>query len=75
MDIRNLMQKMTFANSELERECIKNKIESMFFLLSYSEKEAVRKDFLTDLYEKIDEGKKLLHRIYIYLEEALVKTA
>ena len=63
MNIRLLIKKMTLARNEIERKVIQNEIENTFSSLTDDEKKVVRKDFLVDLYEVVGEGKKLLNRI------------
>ena len=62
------MQKMHSSKSESEKSSIKNEIVSMFSLLSDDEKNAVRKEFIESLHEKIDEGGELIECVDVYLE-------
>ena len=75
MNIRLLIQKMTSARNEREREVIINEIESKFSSLTDDEKQVVRKDFFEDLYEKIGEGKKLLNRIDLCINQRILEPA
>ena len=75
MNIRLLIQKMTSARNEVEREVIINEIENNFSSLTDEEKQMVRKDFFEDLYEKIGEGKKLLNRIDMCINQRILEPA
>ena len=75
LNIRFLMQKMTSAKNDIEREVIINEIESKFLSLTDEERQDVRKDFFEDLYEKIGEGKKLLSRIDMCINERILEPA
>ena len=68
MDIKQLMQKMHEATTEEEKESVKDEIGEQFSFLSDSEKEEVRKEFLSSLDEKIEEAKETLERVDIFIE-------
>jgi len=68
MNIKFLMQKMHTAKNDAESNSVKNEIINLFSSLSDEEKDTVRKDFINGLHEKIDEGKKLMERVDIYIE-------
>jgi hypothetical protein len=68
MDIKQLMQQMHNAQSEQEKNLIKEEIKSQFSSLSDSEKEEVRNSFMEGLNEKLEEADKLISKIDIALE-------
>ena len=59
---------MHSAENEAEKKNVKSEIVNMFSSLSNEEKDVVRKEFMEGLHTKIDEGKKLMERIDVYLD-------
>jgi len=68
MDIRELMQRLHNASTEAEEAQILASIKNEFDSLSDSDKEFVRKEFLTSLDEKLEEAKDLIKRMDIAIE-------
>jgi len=68
MEIKKLMQKMHNATDKKEKLSIKNEILSQFNLLSESEKEDVRNEFMEGLDVKLKEAEDLIKRVDFVIE-------
>jgi len=68
MDIREWMQKMHEASTEIEKEQIVDEIKKEFHSLSDSDKELVRNEFTKAWDRKLEETKESLKKIDIALE-------
>ncbi|MDR0567401.1 MAG: DUF5053 domain-containing protein [Prevotellaceae bacterium] len=70
MDIRALMCEMHATESEHEEKAIENKIAALFAELSETEKQAVKKEFLASLDDKLAETAQRLKEVDIAIELA-----
>lgn len=62
------MQKMHDTKTDSEKENVEKEIENIFSSLPDEEKDIVRGEFMKGLNANIDEGKKLIDRLDVYLE-------